>query len=243
MTSMGTCGNRVKGDGVKADKYYSFPISSITKSAVDDDLIITGVATDATLDSDFQVCAPSWSGPAMRKWIDTGGNVRQSHDAKRPIGKGLSCTQDSNGAVRVKSLIVDPLAQKFIRKGVLRDYSVGIANPVVKPDPTGYARGGVIVGGDICELTVCDRGANPSCGITIAKSVNGKAQFIGKAFGKKSAKEVNPFGDFFGKVTPADNPVFSRDPGKAASRKQYKKWLASAANPDPVSREHARGSR
>jgi hypothetical protein len=152
---------------------------------------VWGRATDATLDNDSQVIDPAWSGPELKRWCSTGGNVRMSHNPQRPIGKGISAETDAQGATWVRSMICDPLACKFIRKGILTSYSVGISSPKIRPDPSGRARNGIICGGQIAELTVCDRGSNPSCGITIAKSVGGVAEYVGKVYGKpKKARKA-----------------------------------------------------
>ena len=173
--------------GLTAEKYYSFPIASITKAAGDDDdLIVRGRATDGTLDHDMQVVDPAFSGPALKTWLSTGGNVRMSHDPQRPIGKGISAETDSAGATWVTSAIADPLAQKFLRRQILRFYSVGIANARIRADPAGRATGGIIYAGDIIELTLCDRGSNPACGVTLVKARgDGTAEYVGKTFGGK----------------------------------------------------------
>ena len=138
-----------------------------------------------------------------------------SHDARRPIGRGISCETSPDGATVVTSVIVDPLAQKFIRKGVLTSYSVGISDARIRPDPSGRATGGIICGGVVCELTVCDRGSNPSCGITIAKArADGSAEYVGKVFGMKAGKP--------GKVEKALQR-FSGDP------EGFARWLAKRA--------------
>lgn len=171
-----------------ADKYFSFPIASITKSDDGDDLFVWGRATDATLDADEQVIDPAWSSGALKSWLATGGNVRMSHDARRPIGKGVSAETDKAGATWVKSEIVDREAQRLVRKKVLTAYSVGVGHPVIKSDPSGRARGGVIVGGSIIELTLCDRPSNPSTYITICKSVGGAAVYSGEVHKAKLSK-------------------------------------------------------
>ncbi len=175
--------------GATATKYASFPVKRVTKAAGDDDsdLHVWGIASDATLDHDQQICDPAWSGPAIKAWLDSGRPaVRMAHDPRRPIGKGISCETDSSGATWVRSLVADPVAQKFLRKGILRDYSVGIADPRIRRDPTGRAAGGIICGGSIVELTLCDVGSNPSCGVTLVKaSRDGSAEFVGKTFGAK----------------------------------------------------------
>jgi hypothetical protein len=181
---------------------------------------VWGRATDATLDHDLQVIDPLWSGPALKTWLSTGGNVRMSHDSRRPIGKGISAQTDNEGATWVKSVIVDDQAQNFIRKGVLQAYSVGISRPVVREDPTGYAKNGVICGGVISEVTICDRGSNPSCGVTICKAAkDGSAVFVGKTFGdpEKAARKA-----------------------AKAQKKAFKAFMVSAlGSADPAERETA----
>lgn len=174
--------------GLTAEKYASFPIKRVTKAAGDDDdLIVWGIATDATLDHDLQVCDPAWSGPAIKAWLASGRPaVRMAHDPRRPIGKGIAAETDARGATWVRSEISEPLACKLVRKSVLTAYSVGIANARTRPDPTGRAVNGILCAGQIVELTLCDVPSNPSCGITIAKSRPGEAaEYVGKAFGGK----------------------------------------------------------
>lgn len=158
----------------------SFPISKMEKDA-DGDLIVKGVATDGSVDSDYQIVDPDWSAGALAKWLETGGNVRMSHDAQRPVGKGLSVEidRDGDGKHWVKSVIVDPTAQRLVEKGVLRAYSVGISHPVIKRDPTGRARGGIICGGELSELSIVDRPANPSSYLELAKAAGANAAITG----------------------------------------------------------------
>jgi len=211
-----------------AEKYYSFPIASITKSAADDDdLIVRGRATDGTLDHDMQVVDPAFSGPALKTWLSTGGNVRMSHDPRRPIGKGISAETDHAGATWVTSAIVEPLAQKLLRKGVLTSYSVGIANPRIRSDPSGRATGGIICGGSIVELTLCDRGSNPACGVTLLKSVGGVPLYSGTVYRVTKSGKV--------KVTKARKRApagLQDDPDDIMA------WLLN--NGDPATQQHAR---
>jgi hypothetical protein len=150
---------------------------------------VWGRATDATLDHDLQIIDPSWSGPALKTWLSTGANVRMAHDARRPIGKGISAETDNSGATWVKSAIADDQAKKFLRKKILTAYSVGVSNPLIKSDPSGRARNGIICGGQISELTICDRPSNPSCGVQLlTKSADGSAVYVGEVFKVKQTK-------------------------------------------------------
>jgi hypothetical protein len=156
--------------------YVSFPIVK-TERTEDGDLLVWGKATDGSVDSDEQIVDPDWSGPALKTWLATGGNVRTMHSASlMPAGKGIEVKSDPDGAHWVKSLVVEPTAKKLVEKGVLRAYSIGISRPVIDRDTTGKARGGIIRGNDktiVHEISLVDRPANSSCGITIVKGVDG----------------------------------------------------------------------
>jgi hypothetical protein len=152
--------------------YVSFPITKWDKND-DGDLVVYGKATDGSVDSDEQIVSPEWSGPALKTWIETGGNVRVQHQALRdPAGKGISVEidKDGDGGHWVKSLVVEPVAKRLVEKGVLTAYSVGIARPVINRDPSGKARGGIVAGGHLAELSLVDRPANKACGFILGKS-------------------------------------------------------------------------
>ena len=173
--------------GVAAEEmvHFSIPIFKWEEDA-DGDLIVKGIATDGTLDSDSQIVDSEWSAKALQTWITTGGNLRQSHDPHRPVGKGLKveCNRDGSGKHWVTSLVVDPLAQKLVKKGVLTAYSVGISRPVIKHDPSGRARGGIIVDGELAELSLVDRPSNKSSYLELAKAAaSGECEFTGKLVG------------------------------------------------------------
>lgn len=156
-----------------------------------------------------------------------------SHDPRRPIGKGISCETDSQGRTHVQTLVVDKQAKKLVRAQVLRCYSVGISNPRIERDVTGKAVGGVITGGEIVELTLCDRGSNPSCGLRIVKSADG---FTVKSFGMKPPKEVR-------KAMKATPTKVEKQAAKVIAKElaQGKRHLLECLNhPDPWVRETAR---
>ena len=170
--------------------YFSFPIEKV-EDAGDGEVIVTGKATDGTLDSDLQIVDPDWSMKALREWYDTGGNVRVQHQAQRdPAGRGLMVRGHD---VRVR--VVEPVAAKLVKAGVLQDFSIGIMNPDVLPrtdprvrhlDPAGKAVGGIITGRPdgmtkIGELSLVDRGSNFGTKFAMVKAAaDGSAQWVGE---------------------------------------------------------------
>ncbi|MGW7001423.1 hypothetical protein ACWGCW_01000 [Streptomyces sp. NPDC054933] len=155
------------------DKVYAtFPITKFEEDS-DGNLVVYGKATDGSVDTDEQIVDPEWSGKALQTWMESGPNVRVQHNpARDPAGRGLKVelNRDGDGAHWVKSLVVEPVAQRLVKHGVLRAYSVGISRPVVERDVTGKARGGVIKGGELFELSLVDRPANRSCSISLVKA-------------------------------------------------------------------------
>jgi hypothetical protein len=177
--------------------FFSFPIEKSEETA-DGDLIVYGKATDGTVDSDLQIVDPDWSGKAIQEWLDTGGNLRVQHQARRdPAGKGISVEPDPGGnGSWVKALVVEPVAKNLVRKGVLTSYSVGISHPDIKPDPSGKAMNGIISGRrdgltKISELSLVDRGSNFNSKFQLVKAAgDGHAEFIGKMVGEGEVDEI-----------------------------------------------------
>ena len=207
------------------------------------DLLIWGKATDGTIDGDHEIVDPEWSAKALQEWAAK-GNVRMSHDPKRPVGSGREVHVTTDGHW-VKSRICDPLAKHFIRQGVLNDYSVGISNPDFrygdrKLDPQGKALR-VITGrpdgsSRIAELSVVDRGSNFNSAFTIVrKSADGGDGFIGKMIGDESElAKVAPAAlvkaarteDDFVNVDLPENASISISPADFAKLRTFKQQLA-----------------
>lgn len=192
--------------------YFSFPITQPQANKWEKDekghLIVKGVATDGSVDSDEQIVDADWSAKALSEWLQTGGNVRMAHDQFKPVGKGLQVelNRDGDGKHWVKSRIVNRDAKDLVEEGVLTAYSVGISRPVIKRDPTGKARGGIICGGQICELSIVDRPANKSCYLEVAKSdSSGHAEYVGKLHGAEVTKTADAE---VKKYTPSDLAAF-----------------------------------
>ena len=129
--------------------YYSFPVTK-TEELDDGTLKLWGRATDGSLDSDLQIVDPVWSEKALAEWYASGANVRVQHQAQRdPAGKGFEVRGHDIGVT-----VVEPVAVKLCKAGVLQDFSVGIMNPDIRRgdpalkhlDPQGKAVNGIITG-------------------------------------------------------------------------------------------------
>lgn len=119
--------------------------------------IVSGCATDPTVDHDKQMCDPAWLKSAMAeygKWA----NIREMH---QPIAAGVAISIIPEGdAYYVTSRIIDAGSVKKLDAGVFKGYSIGISSPVVVRD--NKAIGGRIIGGEIIEISLVDRPCNPS---------------------------------------------------------------------------------
>ena len=146
------------------------------KSSDDGSLIVYGKATGPDLDLDQQICDPEWLKTAMPQWMATGANLREMHQSIA-AGVGLELSADGSDWM-LKGEVVDENTARKVKKGVLKGYSIGIKQArVVKSDD---APNGRIVGGQIVEVSLVDRPANPTATVTIAKAYNGGELEIAK---------------------------------------------------------------
>ncbi len=76
----------------------------------------------------------------------------------------------------ITALVVDPVSVKKVETGVLKGFSIGIKNPRVTRDKV--AANGRIVDGQIVEVSLVDRPANPNCQLVLAKSAMGEDSMI-----------------------------------------------------------------
>lgn len=134
----------------------------------DGTLMVYGLATDPTLDSDDQICDETWLKSAMPAWFEY-GNVREMHTG---IAAGVATELDTKGDGHwIRIHVVDPGSCAKVIAKVLKGLSVGIRNVRVVADK--FAAGGRIIGGDIVEVSLVDRPANPSCILELAKAAGG----------------------------------------------------------------------
>ena len=143
------------------------PILKSEKQA-DGSLLVTGIATDSSLDSDQQVCDPEWLKSAMPNWFRW-GNIREQHSH---IAAGVAEEYEvRDGQHWVTARVVDSESVKKVEAKVLKGFSIGISSPrVIKDDK---AAGGRIIDGEIVEISLVDRPANPVCVLSLAKAIDG----------------------------------------------------------------------
>ena len=136
----------------------------------DGTLTVYGKATDDALDIDQQICDPVWLSKAMPDWFMTGGNIREQHSN---IAAGVAKEYESKADGHyISALVVDPVSVKKVQNRVLRGFSIGIKSPRVVRETK--AANGRIIDGQIVEVSLVDRPANPNCQLVLAKSINGE---------------------------------------------------------------------
>ena len=160
-----------KDKSMTTDLAHSY--AKIIKQEKQDDgtLLVYGKATDDALDIDEQICDASWLDKAMPDWFKTGGNIREQHsNIAAGVAKELDSKSDGH---YISALIVDPVSVKKVETGVLKGFSIGIRSPRIVRDTK--AANGRIIDGQIVEISLVDRPANPNAKLMLAKSDNAGA--------------------------------------------------------------------
>lgn len=150
--------------------------AQIVKYDKNDDgtLTVYGKATDDTLDLDSQICDPKWLDTAMPRWFKSGGNIREMHG---PSAAGIAKEYEAKGDGHyINVLVVDPIAAKKVETGVYQGFSIGIKSPRVIQDAK--AANGRIIDGQIIEVSLVDRPANPSAKLILAKAIEGETSLV-----------------------------------------------------------------
>ena len=169
-----------------------FRIEKADRNA-DGTMTVYGKATDDSLDIDQQICDGDWLKRAMPVWFKSGGNIREQHsNIAAGVAKEYEAKADGH---YIGVLVVDPVSVKKVDAGVLKGFSVGIKNPRVVRDSK--AVNGRIVDGQIVEISLVDRPANPNCQLVLAKSVDGEKDLV-------QVEELHEK-----EVTEIDNPIQS----------------------------------
>jgi len=166
-----------------------------TDKQPDGTLKVYGKATDDSLDIDKQICDNDWLKEAMPQWFTTGGNIREQHSS---IAAGVATDYEEKADGHyITALVVDPVSVKKVETGVLKGFSIGIRGPQVMRSEK--APGGIITGGQIVEVSLVDRPANPNAKMTIAKAAeNGELMAVeqltipspAEVFGKSADEEA-----------------------------------------------------
>jgi hypothetical protein len=137
-------------------------------------MTVYGKATDDSIDIDQQICDGDWLKRAMPAWFKSGGNIREQHsNIAAGVAKEYEAKADGH---YIGVLVVDPVSVKKVDAGVLKGFSVGIKNPRVVRDSK--AANGRIIDGQIVEVSLVDRPANPNCQLVLAKSVDGEKDLV-----------------------------------------------------------------
>jgi len=160
--------NREKKEKSMALTDFATSYAAIIKQEKQEDgtLLVYGKATDDALDIDNQICDAGWLNKAMPEWFKTGGNIREQHSN---IAAGVAKELDSKADGHyISALVVDASSIKKVEAGVLKGFSIGIRSPRVVRDEK--AANGRIIDGQIVEISLVDRPANPNAKLMLAKS-------------------------------------------------------------------------
>jgi hypothetical protein len=193
----------------------------------DGTMLVYGKATDDSLDIDQQICDPAWLDTAMPDWFKSGGNIREQH-SNIAAGVAKEYEKKADGHY-IHALVVDPVSVKKVDTGVLKGFSIGIKNPRVVRDQK--AANGRIIDGQIVEVSLVDRPANPNCQLVLAKSAEGEngwwkvEELIEKEEKKPNYEAINAGG---GGSEPADKELYNRV--KAEAKKKFDVYPSAVAN-------------
>jgi hypothetical protein len=152
---------------------FTTSYAEIIKYDKNDDgtLTVYGKATSDDLDIDNQICDNDWLGRAMPEWFKSGGNIREQHSS---IAAGVATEyEEKKDGYYVTAKVVDEGSIKKVEHKVLKGFSIGIKAPRIVRDTK--AANGRIVDGQIVEVSLVDRPANPTCQLVLAKSVGGES--------------------------------------------------------------------
>ena len=172
--------NRIAKENEKKDKAtmadFANAYAAIIKADKNDDgtLTVYGKATDDSIDMDQQICDPAWLDRAMPEWFKSGGNIREQHSQiAAGVAKEYEAKTDGH---YISALVVDPVSVRKVETGVLRGFSIGIKSPRVVRDTK--AANGRIIDGQIIEVSLVDRPANPNAKLIMAKSIEGESSLV-----------------------------------------------------------------
>lgn len=152
--------------------YGYCPIVKMEKTA--DGLMVYGQAAGTGMDMDLQGFDKAYLKTAVPDWFKY-ANVREQH-SQIAAGVGKELIVDATGdSYMLKALVVDPVTIKKVETGVLKGFSPGLKRGrVVKSDKF---PNGLIVAGEMVEISLVDRPSDPKNMISICKSAGGATLF------------------------------------------------------------------
>jgi len=227
-----TWANSIAEREKKKEKSMALDITSafaqiIKQEKLDDGtLMVYGKATDDSIDIDQQICDAAWLERAMPEWFKTGGNIREQHsNIAAGVAKELNSTNDGH---YISALVVDPVSVKKVETGVLKGFSIGIRAPRIVRD--NKAANGRIIDGQIVEVSLVDRPANPNAKLTLAKSDKGGTlekveEFIQKQE-ETDYESINEGGKE--NYEPADSELYNRV--KREAKAKFSVYPSAVAN-------------
>jgi hypothetical protein len=238
--------NKIKNQNDKKDKAMAMDFTTsyaeIVKFEKQDDgtAFVYGKATDDTLDLDSQICDPKWLNDAMPRWFKSGGNVREMHG---PSAAGIAKEYEAKADGHYIGVhVVDAMAVKKCETGVYQGFSIGIKSPRVIQDTK--AANGRIIDGQIIEVSLVDRPANPSAKLILAKTVEGEPslvqveELVSKAEDDTDYEDINEGGK---NSEPADKELYNRI--KAEAKKKFDVYPSAVANAWVVREYKSRGGK
>lgn len=215
-----------------------FAIEKADRNA-DGTLMVYGKATDDSVDIDQQICDASWLDRAMPDWFKTGGNIREQHSSiAAGVAKEYEAKSDGH---YIRALVVDPISVRKVETGVLKGFSIGIKNPRVARD--NKAANGRIIDGQIVEVSLVDRPANPNCQLVLAKSTSSDSTLImvEDLIEKKEETDYESINVGGAGSEPADKELYNRV--KAEAKDKFDVYPSAVANAWVVREYKKRGGK
>jgi hypothetical protein len=213
-----------KDKSMTTDFTHSYAAIIKQEKQEDGTLLVYGKATDDSIDIDQQICDAGWLDTAMPQWFKTGGNIREQHsNIAAGVAKELDSKPDGH---YISALVVDPVSVKKVETGVLKGFSIGIRAPRIVRDQK--AANGRIIDGQIVEISLVDRPANPNAKLTLAKSDNAGTleqveEFIEKA--EPDYENINRGGKG---SEPSDTELYNRV--KREAKEKFDVYPSAVAN-------------
>jgi hypothetical protein len=215
-----------------------FGIEKADRNA-DGTLVVYGKATDDSVDIDQQICDADWLDRAMPAWFKSGGNIREQHSN---IAAGVAKEYEAKGSEHyITALVVDPVSVKKVETGVLKGFSIGIKNPRLTRDTK--AANGRIVDGQIVEVSLVDRPANPNCQLVLAKSAAGESTLVQAEDLIEKKEDEQDYSQVITprKGEPADKELYNRV--KAEAKEKFDVYPSAVANAWVVREYKKRGGK